>query len=475
MVDLDFHPSLLALACIPYLGVEHAEYAALHGVGRYEQLVEAEGGEGTVDEVEDLSHFINDFGASSHHQIVGVYLGVTLMEVARTDAGYVAFLRLDIEQFRVNLQTLHTEDDVDAFLLHTFAPLDVALLVKSGEQFHYRRHLLAVASRRDESFHHLRVLGESIERSLDCLHLGLDGSLSQHTYVSIKTMVGHVYESIFLTYLVENALVGYKFRLHDRCPFLVFQVLVSTIRERHQVFVILISSACERSIEFFGVEALTQFLLHLAWHLMVVDDAHGFALLATVHTQGNLLHGAKVGIVVHLHLGVLGKLETVGTVGAFLETEEDKGQTVTDDVVEIHDVVEAVAGRYFHPSSVYAVGHFDDGIFLLIILLLAFLYDEIDAVVFQYGEVFYFREPDGVDRTIELVVEELRQEVLLLVVEAGFGNEANLVAFQFLENSIHRLSVFFRIRFIELIDGFERFLDLLFCFFVELMLQHAVE
>ena len=86
-----------------------------------------------IDEVEHLSHFINDFGASCHHQIVGVYLGVTLMEVARSDAGNVAFLRLDIEQFRVNLQTLHTEDDVDAFLLHAFAPLDVALLVKSGE------------------------------------------------------------------------------------------------------------------------------------------------------------------------------------------------------------------------------------------------------------------------------------------------------------------------------------------------------
>ena len=268
-------------------------------------------------------------------------------------------------------------------------------------------------------------------------------------------MVGHVYESIFLTYLVEDALIGYELGLHDGCPLVVFQVLVSTIRERHQVFVILISATGKRGVELFGVESVAQFTLHLTWHLVVVDDTYGISLLSAVHTQGDLFHRTKVGIVVHLHLGVLGELEAVGAIGAFLETEEDKGQTVTDDVVEIHDVVEAVAGRYLHPSSVYAVGHFDDGVFLLVVFLLAFLYDEVDAVVFQHSEVFYFREPDGVDRAIELVVEELRQEVLLLVVEAGFGNEANLVGFQLFENSIHRLSVFFGIRFIELIDGFE--------------------
>ena len=218
---------------------------------------------------------------------------------------------------------------------------------------------------------------------------------------------------------------------------------------------VLISATGKRGIELFGVETVAQFSLHLTWHFVVVDDAHGFALLSAAHTQGDLLHRTKVGIVVHLHLGVLGELEAVGTVGAFLETEEDKGQTVTDDIIEIHDVVEAVAGRYFHPSSVYAVGHFDDGVFLLVVFLLAFLDDEVDAIVFQHSEIFYFRQPDGIDRAIEFVVEELRQEVLLLVVEVGFGNEANLVGFQLFENSIHRLSVFFGIRFIELIDGFE--------------------
>ena len=319
MVDLDLHPCLLALAGIPYLGVEHAEYAALHGVGRYEQLAEAEGGERTVDEVEDLSHFINDFGASSHHQIVGVYLGVTLMEVARTNAGYVAFLRLDIEQFRVNLQSFHAKDDVDAFFLHSLAPLDVALLVESGEQLYHGCYLLAVAGCCDECLYHLGVLGQTIEGGLDGFYFGLDGCLAQYTDVAVEVVIGHMDEAVFLTYLVEDALNGYELGLHDGCPLVVFQVLVSTIRERHQVFVILISSARERSIEFFGVEALAQFLLHLAWHLMVVDDAHGFALLATVHTQGYLLHGAKVGIVVHLHLGVFGELEAIGSVGALFE------------------------------------------------------------------------------------------------------------------------------------------------------------
>ncbi|CUQ62822.1 Uncharacterised protein [Segatella copri] len=57
-------------------------------------------------------------------------------------------------------------------------------------------------------------------------------------------------------------------------------------------------------------------------HLLIVDYAHGFTLLTAVYTQCNLLHGSEVGIIVHLHFGILGKLETESTVGALLETEE---------------------------------------------------------------------------------------------------------------------------------------------------------
>ena len=77
------------------------------------------------------------------------------MEVSRSDAGDAAFLRSDIQQFGVYLQSLHAVNHVDAFFLHSLAPFDVALLVESGEQLHHCCYLLAVACGANEGFHHL--------------------------------------------------------------------------------------------------------------------------------------------------------------------------------------------------------------------------------------------------------------------------------------------------------------------------------
>ncbi len=287
-------------------------------------------------------------------------------------------------------------------------------------------------------------------------------------------MVWYVDETVFLTNLVEDALVGEEFRFHDRCPLLVFQFLVAAIRERHQILMVLVSSASQRCIQLLGVQSLTQLLLKFLRHLLVVDNAHGFTLLTAVYAQGNLLHGTEVCIIVHLHLGILGKLETEGTIGALLETEEYQWQTVSDYIVEIHDVVETIACRYLYPASINSIRYLYYGIFLLLVILSLF-HGEVDAVVLQGREIVYLVEPDRVDRTIELVVEELRKEILLLVVELVFGEQANLVNFKLSENCIHRFSVFFRIRFIEFINCLERFLDLLLGILFELLVEHAVE
>ena len=98
---------------------------------------------------------------------------------------------------------------------------------------------------------------------------------------------------------------------------------MSAVRERHQVLVVLVSSAGKRSIELLGVQALAQFLLQVLRHLAVVDDAHRLALLTAVHTQGNLLHRTEVSIIVHLHFRILGKLEGISTVRTLLESEEN--------------------------------------------------------------------------------------------------------------------------------------------------------
>ena len=183
-------------------------------------------------------------------------------------------------------------------------------------------------------------------------------------------MVWHVDEAVFLTYLVEDALIGEELRLHDRSPLLIFQFLMSAIRKRHQVLVVLVSATSERGVQLLGVQSLTQFLLHLLRHLSVEDDTHSLALLSAAYAEGYLLHRTEVGIVVHLHLGILGKLEGVGAVDALLEADEDEWQAEAHHVVEVHDVVEAIAGRYLHPASEHTVGHLDDGIFLLALVVL---------------------------------------------------------------------------------------------------------
>ena len=107
----------------------------------------------------------------------------------------------------MNLQSFYTEDHVHAFFLHALAPLDVALLVETGQELYHGSHLLAVAGSGDECLHYLRILCQAIEGGLDGLHLGLGSSLTEHTDVAVEAMVWYVDKTVFLTNLVENALV----------------------------------------------------------------------------------------------------------------------------------------------------------------------------------------------------------------------------------------------------------------------------
>ncbi len=271
MVDLYLHPCLLSLLGIFDLVVEEAQQSRLHGVWRHQELREPHLREWAVDEVEHLGHLFHDALARRHHEVVGIHLRVALVEVARADAGYVALGGRDEAQLGVNFQSLDTEDDVDALLLHALAPLDVALLVEACHEFHHRRHFLAVARCADECFHHLGVLGETVERGLDFLYARSQRRLAQHADVAVERVVRHVDETILLTDGVDDALLGEKLRLHHLRPARVFQLTVPAVGELHQVAMVLVPASGERRVEFLHVEPLQDFLLHLLWHVAVVD------------------------------------------------------------------------------------------------------------------------------------------------------------------------------------------------------------
>ena len=145
----------------------------------------------------------------------------------------------------MNLQSFYTEDHVHALFLHALAPLDVALLVETGQKLYHGSHLLAVAGSGDECFHYLRILCQTIEGGLDGLYFWFGSCLTEHADVAVEAMIGYMDKTVFFTNLVEDALVGEEFRFHDRSPFFVLQFLVSAIWERHQILVVLVSTASQ--------------------------------------------------------------------------------------------------------------------------------------------------------------------------------------------------------------------------------------
>ena len=118
-------------------------------------------------------------------------------------------------------------------------------------------------------------------------------------------------EEVLAAYLVKNALLCKEFRFHHVSPLRIFQFVVTAVGESHQVLVVLITAAAQRHIELAHVELAHQFLLHLLGHALVVDKSHGLAVPAAAHALGNFLKHAVVGVVVHLHLGILCKLKRI--------------------------------------------------------------------------------------------------------------------------------------------------------------------
>ena len=207
-------------------------------------------------------------------------------------------------------------------------------------------------------------------------------------------MVRHVYEAVLMTDGVEHGGLREKFGLHHRLPFLELQLRVSAVGERHEVAMVLITSSGKRRVELLYVETFEDALLHFARHVLVIDNADGFATLTRADAHRNLLHSSVVGIVVHLHLGVLRKLEGVSLIRGRLGADKDKREAESYDVVQIHNIVETVRRRHLYETSEHAVGNFDDGILHLAVATdMAFLHDEVDAVVLQCVEVVNSGEP----------------------------------------------------------------------------------
>ena len=236
---------------------------------------------------------------------------------------------------------------------------------------------------------------------------------------------------------------------------------MSAVGEVHQVFMILVALAAQCGVKLAHFQFAHNGLPHIAWHVAVIDNADGFAVLSAAHPQGDTFHGAVVGVVINFHLRIFGKLETECPVVVFGKSDKDEWQAEAYHVIKIHDVIEAIGPGYLDESPVDLVGHFDNSIFGIVVVLLGFLYQQVYTIVFQRGEILQFVEPDGVGRAIELVIEEIAEPHPLLIIELGLIEQSDVVAFQFFEYFLGSLKILLVILLVKSANGLDGPLDVM--------------
>ncbi len=413
-----------------------------------------------LNEVEHLGYLLDDARTSRHHKIVGIDFGIALMKVTRADAGDVSFLRLDIEQFGVHLQAFNTEDDIHALVLHALTPLDVTLLIEACKELHHSCHLLTITSGTDKRFDNLGVLSQTVERRLDGFHLRFHGCFLQHSDITIERMIRHMDETILLTNLIKDTLRSQELRLHQMLPCWIFQFVVSTAGERHQILMILITATCKGSVELINVEALKNLLLDITRHLTVIEHTYSITFLTALHASLDTLHRTIVLVVVDIHLGILRELKRISAISSRLHAQENKRQAVTDYIIQINNIIKTLTGRQFDPTAHLTVRNLHNGIVgLFFVILLFTLHNEVDTVIFQSSDIIEGTEPDRIDGTVELIVIELLEESFLLLSKLCLINEADTMLTQQDHNAIYSLSIFLTVFRIKLIDGLEGFLQ----------------
>ena len=118
-----------------------------------------------------------------------------------------------------------------------------------------------------------------------------------------------MYEAIFLPDGIEHTLCTIKFRLHDRNPFLIFQVVATTVGEYHQIFMILVATSCHYRVQTVDVQTRHHCLDKPLGHILIVYHAYRFASLTTLYTLCHLLHHSAAQIIVQIHLRIFGEFE----------------------------------------------------------------------------------------------------------------------------------------------------------------------
>ena len=340
------------------------------------------------------------------------------MEVARTDAGDVPLAAADMHEFGVHLQPLHTEHHVDARILHLFRPVDVRLLIETGQQFDDDGYLLAVASGANQRLHHLRITGQPIHRHAYGGNVGRDGRFAQYPQERRKTVIGIVQKPVAGAYRIEHAAMRRKFGFQHGFECRITQVTAAAVRETHEVFHVVVTPAGHLRIPFVYVQHLGDAAEHTAGHGRIIDEPDGFALLPALHPLGYLLKHPVAHVAVELHLGILGELEGIGLELRIRQPLEDERQAETHRIVEEHQALSLPVVGQAHETPELLYGQLDKRILIRNLALLR-------------------TEPDGeVYRIVGLVVELTEtgdEQRIRRTVEPGIVEGTDILALHFVQ------------------------------------------
>ena len=127
--------SLFSLFLIFYLFVDKRNESFTHIIGRNEQFFEINRSIRLFDKIEYGIDFPDNGMVSSHNGIISIHTCISFMEISCTDAGYISVPSADMQQFRMDFQTLYSENNMNPRILHFLAPVDIRRFIKTCQQF----------------------------------------------------------------------------------------------------------------------------------------------------------------------------------------------------------------------------------------------------------------------------------------------------------------------------------------------------
>ena len=398
----------------------------------------------------------------SHQHIVGVHTRIPLMEVSRTDAGYIiSCFHADMGNLGMYFQTFHSENYMDARILHLLRPTDVGSFVKARQEFDNHRYLFPVAGGTDKGFHHLRIFSKTIERCLDAFHFFADRRFLQHSDIIIKAVIRYMDKAVAFLYQLQQTLVAVQFRFYDRLPCGIFQILAAAIRKRHQILVVVITSATQHRIQLVQIQLVHYTLQQVFRHVGIVNHPQGITFLAAFHSFGYFLQHAVAQVIVYLHFRILCKLERIRLEKDIVQPGEYHRQAVADYIVQIHQIAPAFLIRQTHKTPALGYGKRNQCIIKTFPTFGLHLDSQIDVLIRFIRQLPDCRKPYRTDKTAQLLAVELTHEQLLSFIQLVLFQQEDVFLTQQPGYLVDGVLIFFGILVIQFVDLLDKLAGML--------------